>query len=84
MFRVGKEIEIVHRFSYKLYYGKFDLSYDVLHRCDNKLCVNPDHLVEGTHQDNMDDMVRKGILSRRGAGRGAHYELSRARPGAAH
>jgi hypothetical protein len=32
----------------------------VLHRCDNRLCCNPDHLFLGTRQDNVDDMMKKG------------------------
>jgi len=26
------------------------------HTCDNTICCNPYHLIEGTHQENMDDM----------------------------
>lgn len=32
----------------------------VMHRCDVKLCVNPEHLVLGTPSDNVQDMVAKG------------------------
>lgn len=32
----------------------------VMHRCDEPLCVRPDHLAIGTYQDNSDDMKRKG------------------------
>ena len=48
-----------HRYSYSLYKEDFDSKLLVCHTCDNRKCVNPNHLFLGSSQDNMDDMKSK-------------------------
>lgn len=56
--------ESVHRFSYRLHKGPIPDNMNVLHRCDNRKCCNPEHLFLGTHDDNMKDKIQKGRQSR--------------------
>jgi hypothetical protein len=48
-----------HVSSYLFYVGEIADGMYVCHRCDNPLCVNPDHLFLGSNSDNMKDMVKK-------------------------
>jgi hypothetical protein len=49
-----------HRYSYEYFKGFLEKHLLVCHRCDNPLCVNPEHLFKGTTKDNLDDMSKKG------------------------
>jgi hypothetical protein len=49
-----------HRYSWERFKGKIPEEMCVLHKCDVRNCVNPDHLWLGTNQDNTADKIAKG------------------------
>lgn len=49
-----------HRLQWMHLKGRPADGYDICHHCDNRCCINPDHLFEGTPGDNIRDCVAKG------------------------
>lgn len=68
--RVGNEQQ-AHRVSYLLFKGEIPDGLYVCHRCNNKQCVNPDHLYLGTNQQNIIDAFHDGLFANRKTARGS-------------
>lgn len=57
----GKQVG-AHRVAYMLCKGPIENGYEIMHSCHNTRCVNPRHLIAGTHQDNIYNNRFKNLL----------------------
>jgi hypothetical protein len=59
--RFGKLIHNTHVLAWVDFHGRLPApGMQINHRCDNRACMNVDHLYEGTQKQNMQDMVARG------------------------
>ena len=52
--------QLAHRLMWEFENGSIPDRLCVLHTCDNRVCVNPNHLFLGTQRDNIQDKHTKG------------------------
>lgn len=75
-FRLGTRLLKAHRVSWMIHYGQILEDLGVLHRCDNRCCVRPDHLFVGTTLENNRDCISKGRGNRAKGEHNAHAKLT--------
>lgn len=64
MMRNPKRMERAHRISYQMAGKKIPRGKMILHICDVRCCVNPEHLVSGTQSENMQQCLRRNRYSK--------------------
>lgn len=76
--RINQKMLRAHRISFILHGGRIPKNKWVLHHCDNRKCVNPDHLYVGNREDNIRDMLvrkRHGSSNKTKCKKGHKYDL---------
>jgi len=64
MSRINGKQDKAHRVAYRAFIDEIPAGKSVLHMCDVRACVNPDHLYCGTQKDNMRDAIERGRLNK--------------------
>lgn len=76
-FKIRDQNYCAHRISYQIKFGKILGAMLVCHKCDNPICVRPDHLFLGTTADNSADAKSKGRTNTPARPRGENHPGSK-------
>lgn len=61
----GGRTRRLSRVLYEELFGDIPEGLKILHKCDNRACINPEHLMLGTSKENTQDMINKGRANMR-------------------
>lgn len=70
----NKKIWKISRLKYLEHKGEIPKGLIIRHTCDNRMCINPDHLILGTHKQNAED---RKLRNRNGDQNGVKNHMSK-------